>query len=72
MDTPPPPLRGRSIRDSVRDAALRVFDKKSTIFVDMEEMDALDRAFLLERQLISKDLAETEGPRAAVIDREEK
>ncbi len=65
-------LDRRSIRDSVRDAAPRMFGKKSYYFVDMEEIDHIDREFLLERQLISKDLAETEGPRAAVIDREEK
>lgn len=61
----------RAIRDAVRDAAVRVFDKKSYYFVDMEALDPLDREYLLERQLISRELVETEGPRAAVIDRDE-
>ncbi len=64
-------LDRRTIRDSLRDAAVRLFDKDGYFFVDMEALDSLDREFLLERQLISKELMETSGPRAAIIDRRE-
>lgn len=37
-------------------------------FVEVEDLNELDRRFLVERQLISRELAETDGARAVVID----
>lgn len=61
----------KAICESVRQAATELFDEKEYYFVEMESLDALDRQYLLERQLISRELSETEGTRAALIDRHE-
>jgi protein arginine kinase len=61
----------RSIRDSVQKSADDVFENGGYYFVDMEALDALDREYLLERQLISRELVESEGARAAIIDKNE-
>jgi protein arginine kinase len=41
------------------------------IYVDVSALEAVDRQFLVERQLISREHAEAEGARAVVIDRRE-
>ena len=64
-------LDRRTIRDSVRDTAMRVFEKNSYYFIDMESLESLDREYLLERQLVSRELVETDGARAAIVDRNE-
>jgi protein arginine kinase len=61
----------RSIRDVVQNAALEIFKKDSFYFVDFELLDSLDRAYLWERQLVSRELVETEGARAVLIERNE-
>lgn len=61
----------KAICESVRQAAKELFDEKEYYFVEMESLNALDRQYLLERQLISRELSETEGTRAALIDRQE-
>lgn len=40
-------------------------------YVDVGGLEELDRQFLVERQLISRELAEGDGTRAVVIDRQE-
>lgn len=40
-------------------------------FVDVDDLQKLDRQFLVERQLISREHAETHGPRGACIGRQE-
>ncbi len=62
----------RAIKDSVQKVLPDVFDPKSYYFVDVDELELLDRQYLQERQLISRELVEIDGPRAAVIDRNEK
>ncbi len=62
----------RAIRDAVKEVAKDIFKKNSYYFVDFEELDALDREYLRERQLVSREMVETEGPRAALIDKDEK
>jgi len=49
---------------------LRDTDKLSadTLYIDVGELVDVDRQFLVERQLISRELAESEGARSAVID----
>jgi protein arginine kinase len=61
----------QSIRDAVQNAAAEIFKKDSFYFVDFELLDSLDRAYLWERQLVSRELVETEGARAVLIDRNE-
>lgn len=41
------------------------------LHVDVAELDDVDRLFLMERQLISRELAESQGSRAVVIDQHE-
>lgn len=41
-------------------------------FVDVGQLDALDRQFLVERQLISRELAEAEGARSVAIEPQER
>ena len=43
-----------------------------TLYVDVGELDDLDRRFLMERQLISREHAESQGARAVVIDQLER
>lgn len=40
---------------------------KTSLFIDLNELNSLDRQFLLERHLISHELAEGKGVRAVVI-----
>ncbi|MEN1681579.1 MAG: protein arginine kinase, partial [Planctomycetota bacterium] len=40
-------------------------------YVDVSELEELDRQFLVERQLISREHADTDGARAVVIDSDE-
>ncbi|MGL4594259.1 MAG: protein arginine kinase [Thermoguttaceae bacterium] len=61
----------KAIRDMVFQAANRVFDEQSIWMVDVENLDVMDREYLLERQLISRELVETAGARAALIDKTE-
>ncbi len=41
------------------------------LYVDVNELEELDRQFLVERQLISRELAESQGARAVAVDRRE-
>ena len=41
------------------------------IYVDVSSLEAVDRQFLVERQLISREHADAEGARAVVIDQRE-
>src|SRR6187455_1031623 len=41
------------------------------VYVDVSALEAVDRQFLVERQLISRELADTEGARAVMIDQRE-
>ena len=43
-----------------------------TLYVDVGELDDVDRRFLVERQLISREHAESQGARAVVIDQSER
>lgn len=53
----------------------RVFDSGilgGLAYVDVNTLESLDRQFLVERQLISREHAESKGPRAVVIDPDER
>ncbi|QDU56008.1 protein arginine kinase [Aeoliella mucimassa] len=41
------------------------------LYVDVSELPEVDRAFLVERQLISRELSESDGARAVAIDKRE-
>lgn len=40
-------------------------------YFEVNQLDALDRQFLVERQLISRELAEGHGPRGVAVDKDE-
>jgi protein arginine kinase len=42
------------------------------LYLELERLDEVDRQFLVERQLISRELAESEGKRAVAIDQHER
>jgi protein arginine kinase len=63
--------RGK-IADTLRERILGVPEFEAVSYVDVDERPTVDRQFLVERQLISRELAEGEGPRGVMIDAEEK
>ena len=46
-------------------------DLKDALYVDVDSLPSVDRQFLVERQLISREHAESEGARAVAIDKQE-
>ncbi len=40
-------------------------------FIDVEQLEEIDRQFLMERQIISRELAESEGARGVLVDAKE-
>jgi len=62
----------RLVRDTVQQAAAELFVKDNYYFVNIQTLPLLDREYLLERQLISRELVETERTHAAIIDRQER
>lgn len=61
----------RNIEETMHRAADDLFGDKKIYYVAMQEQTPLDRQYLLERQLVSAELVEAEGPRAVIIDRRE-
>lgn len=61
----------KAIRDSIGAIAPELFGEEQVCYVDMESLDHLDRQYLLERQLVSRELAESDGPRAALLHKKE-
>lgn len=49
-----------------------VEDWKSIVFLQLQEMEELDRQFLVERQLMSREMADAEGDRGVAIDTDER
>jgi len=60
------------VRETLRKIMPGLFPGKDADFVDLQKTPSIDRLFLLERQLISREIAETDGPRAVIIDRSER
>jgi len=56
----------------LRDKVLSGGDFDQLLYVDVAELETVDRQFLVERQLISRELAESIGSRAVAIDKQEK
>ncbi len=62
----------RAVCEIVHKAAKDVLPKSSYYFVEIEDLDTLDREYLHERQLISRDMLEGEEARAVLIDKKER
>ena len=60
-----------AIEKTVHEKLLRSEKLASLIFMDVARMESVDRQFLVERQLISRELAESSGARAVAIDSRE-
>jgi len=60
------------VKETLRKIMPNLFPDKDADFADLQKMSPIDRLFLLERQLISREIAETDGPRAVIIDRNER
>ncbi len=56
----------------LKECVFGIQEASDLLYVAVEELDGVDRQFLVERQLISREHAESEGSRAVAIDRREK
>ena len=61
-----------AIEQRVHTAIGQVEKWKDLIYVDVNQLATLDRQFLVERQLISRELSEASGARSVAIDGQEK
>jgi len=59
-----------NIESTVRERLTKVPDCQLT-FINVADLESLDRQFLVERQLISREHANSDGARAVAIDKEE-
>ena len=60
------------IENSVRERILSIKESAELFYVDVEELEGVDRQLLVERHLISREHAESEGARAVALDIGEK
>ncbi len=60
-----------AIEQLLRDKLSDIDDLKSALYLDVDDLASLDRQFLVERQLISRELAESDGARSVAIDSNE-
>jgi protein arginine kinase len=61
-----------TISKLVRQKIEAVKEWENVLFLDVERLDEVDRQFLVERQLMSRELADAEGARGVAIDLNEK
>ena len=61
-----------SIESTVREKLEADERLKKLTFIDVADLENLDRQFLVERQLISRELSDAEGARAVAIDEMER
>ncbi len=61
-----------NIEASVRERLMSRGSFQDFTFINVAELEHLDRQLLVERQLISRELAEADGARAVAIDEQEK
>lgn len=66
------PADQSSIEQTMRQRVLVDEAFENLTYVDVAELSEVDRRFLVERQLISRELAESEGARGVAIDPEER
>lgn len=62
----------QQIKQRVLDAVLASDEANRAACIDIDDLSELDRQFLVERHLISRELAEGQGARAVVIDADER
>jgi protein arginine kinase len=60
------------IETILKDCILGIKRSGEVIYVDVDQLTGIDRQFLVERQLISREHAESQGARAVAIDHREK
>jgi len=60
------------IEQALRERILRIEAASEMLYVDVNELEGVDRQFLVERHLISREHAESEGARAVAIDGHER
>lgn len=60
------------IEVSLKECVFAIEKDSRLLYVDVEELDGVDRQFLVERQLISREHAESEGVRSVAIHHHEK
>lgn len=60
------------IERRLKDCVLGIQEAEQLLYVDVDELTGVDRQFLVERQLISREHAESQGTRAVAIDHSEK
>ncbi len=60
------------IEQVLRDSVLDIESSDELLYVDVEQLSGVDRQFLVERHLISREHAEGHGSRAVAIDHGEK
>lgn len=60
------------IENALRERILSIEASGDLLYLDVEELEGVDRQFLVERQLISREHAESQGSRAVAIDGREK
>ena len=59
------------IERTLRERVLRIQDSEELRYVDVAELEVIDRQFLVERQLISREHADSQGARGVAIDKRE-
>lgn len=59
------------IEKAIRDCLMASEKGGQVMYVNLEEVNGIDRQFLVERHLISRELAEGQGARAVAIDQRE-
>ena len=57
-----------TIERSLREKLLASKQLEGALYLDVEGLESVDRQFLVERQLISRELAESDGARSVAID----
>ena len=60
------------IQAQLQTAVPGLANQDDLLYINVEELAAVDRQFLVERQLISRELAEASGARSVAIGRDEK
>ena len=60
------------IEQALRERILAIVAVGDLLYVDIEQLEGIDRQFLVERHLISQEHAESQGARAVAIDCREK
>lgn len=61
-----------SIKKTLRERVMEVIPQTNVFWVEVDKLEKIDCQFLVERHLISRELAEIQGARGAIIDTGEK